>query len=283
MSGGRRFRFRLRFIVADEYQPLRTVPWILWCALLAMAAAQIAVIRESPPPRARAQDLRPPPPQIALAAAAMGDPATLGKALMLRLQAFDNQPGISIPFRDLDYDAVVAWLDAVVALDPRARYPHFSAANIYAAVNDKERQRTAALWVRDKFVERPAERWEEMARAAVVAHHYIEDIPLSLELARLLREKLKDGEAPNWVLDMEAFFAANSGEYEVAARILRHRLESGGVTTPEEFLLLRTRLEEFVDEIVKSGKIESESELRELRAKIEELDSLDDRFTRQYE
>ena len=174
-----------------------------------MAAAQVAVIKESPPPRARAQDLRAPPPPIALALAAAGDPATLGKALMLRLQAFDNQPGISIPFRDLDYGAVGEWLDAIVSLDERAQYPHFSAANIYAIVNEKERQRQMVIWVRDQFVKNPTTRWEAMSRAAVVAHHYIKDIPLSLEIARLLRENLKIGEAPNWVLQMEAFFAAN--------------------------------------------------------------------------
>ena len=276
----RRFRFRLRFIVADEYQPLRVVPWFLWIALLALAAAQVAVIKESPPPRARAQDLRPPPPPIALAMAAAGDPATLGKALMLRLQAFDNQPGISIPFRDLDYGAVGEWLDAIVSLDERAQYPHFSAANIYAIVNEKERQRQMVIWVRDQFVKNPTTRWEAMSRAAVVAHHYIKDIPLSLEIARLLRENLKIGEAPNWVLQMEAFFAANDGEYEAAARILWNLIEAGAVTTPEEFQLMHERLVEFVDKMVKDGKIKSEPELR---AKIDELDALRDRFVRQYE
>ncbi len=41
-----------------------------------------------------------------LRATSLDEPIALSKMLMLYLQAFDNQPGISIPFREMDYDRV---------------------------------------------------------------------------------------------------------------------------------------------------------------------------------
>ena len=43
--------------------------------------------------------------------------------MTLYLQAFDNQPGVSIPFRDLDYRRVTQWLETILALDAAGQYP----------------------------------------------------------------------------------------------------------------------------------------------------------------
>ena len=74
--------------------------------------AQIAWHAQQPHAQAEAVDLPNPPSATLWRAASFGDPITLSKVLMLWLQAFDNQPGISIPFRRLDYARVEAWLDA---------------------------------------------------------------------------------------------------------------------------------------------------------------------------
>ena len=74
-----------------------------------------------------AEDLAPPPSAASLRIASMGDPLVLAKTLMLWLQAHDNQPGISIPFRALDYGVVRDWLGRILDLDPRGQYPLLAA------------------------------------------------------------------------------------------------------------------------------------------------------------
>src|SRR2546423_5823536 len=73
-------------------------------------AAQIGLKATAPPPRAAAEDLALAPSIAALRLASLGDPVALGKALMLYLQAFDYQSGSKVPYRDLDYGRVLAWL-----------------------------------------------------------------------------------------------------------------------------------------------------------------------------
>ena len=70
--------------------------------LLIALALQFLVHWRMPPAQARATDLPPLPSVAVLRAASLDEPIALSKALMLYLQAFDNQPGLSIPFRDLD-------------------------------------------------------------------------------------------------------------------------------------------------------------------------------------
>src|SRR5213595_190041 len=86
-------------------------------------AAQIGMKATAPPPRTAAEDLAPAPSIAALRLASFGDPVALGKTLMLYLQAFDYQSASKVPYRDLDYSRLEAWLARILELDPRARLP----------------------------------------------------------------------------------------------------------------------------------------------------------------
>src|SRR5688572_4978630 len=95
---------------------IATVPgWVL--ALLAVTfCLQVAWQALRPNPSAHAEALGDSPAPSVLRAAALGEPIALAQLLTLYLQAFDNQPGISIPFLDLDYSRVAAWLEAILTL-----------------------------------------------------------------------------------------------------------------------------------------------------------------------
>ena len=109
---------------SETERAMATVPrWVL--ALLAAAfLLQVTWQALQPKPSARAEALGPPAPPAALRALAMGEPIALAQLLTLYLQAFDNQPGISIPFRDLDYARVAAWLGTILTIDPVARHQY---------------------------------------------------------------------------------------------------------------------------------------------------------------
>ena len=48
--------------------------------------------------------------------ASMDEPIAMSKILNLWLQAFDNQPGVSLSFHQLDYPRLSLWLDTILEL-----------------------------------------------------------------------------------------------------------------------------------------------------------------------
>ena len=103
----------------------------------------------------------------ALQVASMGDPLVLAKALNLWLQSFDNQPGVSIPFRNLDYKKVEGWLSRILALDPRGQYPLLAASRLYAEVPIEDKRREMLDFVYEQFRLDPNRRWPWLAHTSV--------------------------------------------------------------------------------------------------------------------
>lgn len=273
-------RFRLRLFVAEEYKPLRSVsPW-LWLLTIGAFAGQIAFHYYLPPPASQAVALETPPSDAVFRLSALGEPTTLAKLLAMRIQAFDNQPGISIPFREMDYDIIGEWLDRIVALDERAEYPHFLMAKIYSAVNDNERRRIAAEWTRRQFLKMPAARWEWMAYVTNMAKHVIKDDALALTLARELRENISpDDDVPGWTRQMEIFFLENQDEFSAAAAMLEHQLESGEVREPQEFQFLSERLEKLIKKSYEAGDIGREQAFE----RIDKIQKLTEQYLQQFD
>ena len=137
---------------------LRSVPPLALAVLIVGLCAQGLWHHLRPPPEARAVALPRPPSAGSLALWALGDPEALARLLMLWLQAYDNQPGISLPFKDLDYDKVVGWLGRILDLDPRAQYPLLAATRLYGEVPDEAKQRVILEFVYRRFLEDPDRR-----------------------------------------------------------------------------------------------------------------------------
>ena len=224
-------------------RPIAGVPRnILGLALLAFAL-QLMLHFATAKPAARAEDLSAPPPLAWLIAGSLGEPVSAAKWWMLSLQAFDNQPGISIPFLQLDYVKVIAWLDRILSLDPHGQYPLLSASRLYSEVPDEKKQRQMLDFVYHKFLEDPDRRWPWLAHAAVIARHRLADLPLARVYAQALREHAKGRDVPHWATQMDALLAADLGETETAKVLLGGLLQSGQITDSHEFHFLRERLE----------------------------------------
>ncbi|MEZ5445666.1 MAG: hypothetical protein R3F45_07800 [Gammaproteobacteria bacterium] len=220
------------------------VPLSVLAVLPLALAAQLYWHHGLPAPSAAATELAPPPPQPVLEVAAAGDRTSFAKVLMLRLQAFDNQPGISIPFRALDYGRVIAWLGAILRLDERASYPLLAAARLYGEVSEPAKQRMMLEFVHEEFLKDPNRRWPWMAHAVFVARHRLHDMPLALRYADALATHVTDPRVPSWVTQMSIFVRVDMGETEAAKVLLGGLLESGRVTDPAERRFLMRRLEE---------------------------------------
>ena len=195
---------------------IAAVPVALRVMLAAALAVQVGWHVRQPDPRAEAQALRPAPPAAVLRLAALGDETALAKLLVLRLQAHDNQPGVSIPFMELDYGRVEDWLDAIIDLDPRAGYPLLAAARLYGSVPDPARQRVMFELVHRRFLEDPGRRWPWLVHAAVLARHRLGDSGLALRYARALAGHATGPDVPAWVRGMGPVVAARADGPETA-------------------------------------------------------------------
>lgn len=228
---------------ADE-RPLADVPRIVWAALGLALAAQIAWRSASPPPAMAAADLPPAPSAASLRLAALGEPAALARLSMLYLQAYDYGGTNANPYSRLDYGRLVAWLDAILALDPRSDYPLFAASRVYAENPDPARTRLALEFVYRQFLADPDRRWASLAHAALIAKHRLKDLPLARRYAAAIDRYTRSPDVPLWARQMEVFILEDMNELEAARILLGGMLASGNIKDPQEAQFLARRLKE---------------------------------------
>jgi hypothetical protein len=227
--------------VSADLRPISDVPRAAKLILALALVAQIAWNASQSAPGARAAALNRPAGVSSLRVISLGEPIGLAQMLVLYLQAFDNQPGISLPFRDLDYNAVEAWLSTVLQLDPHTQYPLMMAAHLYAQVPDEQKQRQMLEFVHREFLRDPEKRWRWLAHAAIIAKHRLKDLPLALAYADDITRHARS--AQSWARQMRIFILEDMGEVEAASVLLGGLLASGEVTDERELLFLSQRLE----------------------------------------
>jgi hypothetical protein len=221
---------------------LSAVPRGMRWGLVGAFVLQLAFAAVQPPPRASAEALPALPSAAVLRIASLGDPIALAQMLTLYLQAFDNQPGVSIPFLQLDYARVEAWLERILELDPAGQYPLLLAAQVYAQVPDESKQRQMLELIYRHFLADPGRRWPWLAHAVIMARHRLEDQALALRYAQALRTHATASAVPGWARQMEIFLREDMGEYEAAKVLLGGLLDGGTVTDPHELAFLVERL-----------------------------------------
>lgn len=229
----------------DGERAIAAVPrWVI-ILFVAALAAYAALRAAQPRPTAAASALEAPLPVHALRALSLGEPQALSQLLMLYLQAFDNQPGVSVPFRALDYHRVIEWLGTALTLDPAAQYPLMMASQLYGQVSDAlDKQRLMCDFVHREFLARPAVRWRWLAHCAIMAKHRLKDVPLALRYAEDIARHA--GGASNWARQMRIFILEEMGDDERArAKILLGGLLAGKeITDPKEIQFLMQRLDQ---------------------------------------
>jgi hypothetical protein len=231
----------LSFIRAQE-RPLTDVPRGVLMLLVLMLALQMGWQALRTPRAAMADAVPAPPPLETLRLFSVGDHIVLAKMLMLWVQAVDTQPGVSIPYRELDYTIVRAWLDAILALDTRGQYPLFAASRLYSEVPDDTRRRMMLEFVYRKFLEDPDRRWLALAHAVYMAKHRLHDLPLALRYAKALTEHVTATGVPYWVRQMQAWVLEDMGELEDTRILLGGLVANGTITDPHELMFLKQRL-----------------------------------------
>lgn len=225
-------------------RPLSAVPKSVLLLLALALAAQLLWHATRPPLQAAAQALPPAPPIAMLQLAALGEPVALSKLVMLYLQSHDDQPGVRLGWRTLDYGRVRDWLARALALDPRAQYPLLAASEVYGAVNDQARVRLMLDFVYASFEADPQRRWPWLAHAALVARHRLHDVSLARRYAQAIRLRAGGPGVPAWAREMEIFMLEDMNELDSARALIGALLHDGRITDPHELAFLARRLDE---------------------------------------
>ena len=233
-----------------EERPLSAVPLPVLALFIASLVIQVCWSYARPQAAATAEALPDAPDTRLLRLSGLGEPDALAKTLMLWLQAFDNQPGVNIPFARLDYARVINWLDALLDLDSRFQYPLLSASRVYTQTPDDAGKRQMLEFVHRRFLEDPGLRWPWMAHGVYVAKHRIRDLQLALKYANALRLNASSAAAPPWATQMEILVLEDLGEIESARVIIGGLLASGRLAgNGNELRFLKNRLTELEQDI----------------------------------
>lgn len=231
-------------LLKDKDRPVRDVPRAINVFLVAAVALQLFWHSQQEPITAKAENLPAPMSTRSYAMAALGETITISKILNLWLQAFDNQPGLSLSFRQLDYVLITRWLDTILELDPKGHYPMLVAARVYGSVKDENRQRIMMDYIYEKFNQNPNKYWRWLARAVIVAKHGFKDLPLALKYADALATKADGDNVPYWAKDMKIIVLEDMGEIEAAKILVGGLIASGEITDPYEILFLQGKIKE---------------------------------------
>jgi len=224
-------------------RPVKDVPAHIIIILIIAFLCQITWSSSKPLSTINIKKLPEPPSQIESQLFGLGDSIMVSKIFMLWLQAFDNQPGVSVPFKNLDYGRVISWLERILALDPKGQYPLLAAGRIYGVVADDGKKRQMLAFIYEQFAKDPNQRWPSMMHAIYVAKHRLKDYPLALKYAHAVAQEVSVDNIPSWVKQMEIYVLEDMGEIESAKILIGGLLESGAITDAHELQFLQDRLD----------------------------------------
>lgn len=223
-------------------KPIQSVPKTLIFLFAFSLLLQISWHRYALTTENNRQVLSSAPSAKQLAVMSLGEPEVLAKFLMLWIQSLDNQPGISLPLKELNYEHLIDWLHSISQLDQKSQYTLFSAAHFYASVPDSDKQRKTLTFIEHRFKKYPNHYWRWLAHASIIARHRLRDNDLALHYAQLLRQLATSRYVPNWAKQLEIGILEEKGEYESVRLLIGGLLSEGKITDPHELMFLNERL-----------------------------------------
>jgi len=232
-------------------RPVNDVPLSVKVLLILALILQLLWHSVQAPVVAKAEDLPLPLSTRTYVMSSFGEPIAVSKLLNLWLQAFDNQPGASISFHQLNYPRLTKWLDAILELDPRGHYPMLVAARVYGSIQDPEKQRIMTEYIFYKFNENPNKYWRWLAHAIITAKHEIKDNELALKYAHALAEKATGKNVPYWAKDLKIIVLEDMGEVEAVKILVGALIDSGEITDPYELNFLTQKIATLEEKMLK--------------------------------
>ncbi len=216
---------------------IKRVPFFVLVFLCLSLALQIYFSGRSQNRPSRFEQIENPPSFITLRLLSLAEANAIAKLAMLRIQTRDQAS-----LDELDYSNLTAWLGRIIELDPRSNYALFSASELYAEVENPQKQRVMLEFIYHEFLKNPNQHWKAMTRACLLARHSLKDNDLAKKYARAIRLYATGAAVPSWAKQMEIFLLEDLNELAQTKIILSALLQSGEIKDQHERLFLEQKL-----------------------------------------
>lgn len=232
-------------------RPFKTLPVALLAGFLIILLIQLLVVQFS---LSRYEPVYK-PLSAPLAAStyrivAIGSDQLMGYLLSIRLQLHDNQSGKHIRYEQLNYRALIDWLDQIVLLNVQSEYPTMLASRVYGQTNDQKKLRIMVDFIQRSFTQDPQRHWRRMTEATILAKHKLGDLELALSIAEQLSSQPADIVMPHWARDMQFILLGDMNEFEAGKAIIAALLESAAIVDLDEQRFLKGKLLDFQQKLL---------------------------------
>jgi hypothetical protein len=232
-------------------RPFKTLPVALLAGFLIILLIQLLVVQFS---LSRYEPVYK-PLSAPLAAStyrivAMGSDQLMGFLLSIRLQLHDNQSGKHIRYEQLNYRALIDWLDQIVLLNVQSEYPTMLASRVYGQTNDQKKLRIMVDFIQRSFTQDPQRHWRRMTEATILAKHKLGALALAWSLAEQLSSQPADIVMPHWARDMQFILLGDMNEFEAGKAIIAALLESVAIVDLDEQRFLKGKLLDFQQKLL---------------------------------
>lgn len=151
-------------------------------------------------------------------AQAFGDEQFYFRYQAMNLQNSGDSFGRFTALKDYDYKVLLKWLKLLDDLDSRSNFLPAIASYYYSNTQRVEDNRYIVDYLEYTYDKRPADKWWWLGMAANIANFKLKDYDLSLRLAFKLSNT--PGEIPRWAQQMPAIIYAQTGQNELALKII---------------------------------------------------------------
>ena len=181
------------------------------------------------------------PGKTALKAMAFGDEEALFRLHALGLQNAGDTFGRFTALYKYDFNKLYHWFMALDALNPTSNYLPAMAGYYFSITQYPPDVRYIVDYLEAHAEGRVEEKWWWLVQALYLTTHKLKDDARALEIAKKL-----EGERniPIWAQQMPAFVYEKRGEFDAAAEIIQHILDSEGTLPQSELNFMRYFVEE---------------------------------------
>ncbi len=174
------------------------------------------------------RDYLPPPPTATESAAlAFGDSQFLYRVFALEVQNAGDTGGRIVPIKNYNFERVIGWLEALVALDPRSDFAAGMANGFFGLSQDVSDVDPVVHFMMRYVAADPPRRWRWLYGAIYLARHRLRSDALALEAARQLASYDFDGIEP-WATLMPAFILEDERDYAGAIAVAQETMRKFG-------------------------------------------------------
>ncbi len=175
-------------------------------------------------------------------AISFGSDKLLSYLLLMGVQLHDNQKGMHVSYRHLDYVLLRDWLLTIEKINPNSDYPAFLASRVYSHVDDKAKIKMMVDVIEKLFKKNPQKHWRRMTEACLLLKHQLNDLPAALKVAEQIADLPKSMNLPFWARDMKLVLMDELNQFESAQLLISSMLQSGEITDQDELRFLQARL-----------------------------------------